>query len=640
MEKEFSQSKWIWKAGHIQCDDYAEFTGDFYCASDNRVYLDISADSNCNVYINGELVFFKNCADYPHYKLYDHVDITPYCNTENNIRIVVWYYGMDHATYYYGLPGLIFEITQGQVCLLASSEKIQSRTEAHYAIGRAKEITGQLGFTFSYDNSVDNKLCWQNSIIMDKPILLYQNRLKPLILKERTSFRILRQDDHCALVDLGREEVGFISLDLDSPMEQTVTIAYGEHIADGCVRRKIGVRDFSLEIRLASGNNQYCNAFRRLAGRYLEIFYDRPVHIKYLGLIPVEYPVDIIPFTAENELQQKIYDTAVRTLQLSMHEHYEDCPWREQAMYVLDSRNQMLCGYFCFDNALYARQNLILMTKGQKNDGLLELTYPARNTPGIPFFSIMYPVAVWEYVTHTGDTTILPEVMPAIERIMNAFRCREEDGLIASLPYPYWNFYEWSEGSAHGDELDRGKDAPYIKRFDLILNCAYVMAESCFAKLSGAQRDLAPLRQRIHQTFYHAQKHMYFASTIQQDLYTELGNSMAILSGVATADIRDDLHLILTTPNDMIKLTLSMLGFKYDALLMTKPDSWDYIIHEVELIYGRMLEAGASSFWETEDGQRDFGGAGSLCHGWSAMPVYYLQKYHQYKSIDDDVQNL
>ena len=37
------------------------------------------------------------------------------------------------------------------------------------------------------------------------------------------------------------------------------------------------------------------------------------------------------------------------------------------------------------------------------------------------------------------------------------------------------------------------------------------------------------------------------------------------------------------------------------------------------------LDAGATSVWETEKGEADFNRAGSLCHGWSAMPVYY---YH------------
>ena len=38
-----------------------------------------------------------------------------------------------------------------------------------------------------------------------------------------------------------------------------------------------------------------------------------------------------------------------------------------------------------------------------------------------------------------------------------------------------------------------------------------------------------------------------------------------------------------------------------------------------------MLKAGSTTVWETELGEEDFSGAGSLCHGWSAMPIYY---YH------------
>ena len=52
----------------------------------------------------------------------------------------------------------------------------------------------------------------------------------------------------------------------------------------------------------------------------------------------------------------------------------------------------------------------------------------------------------------------------------------------------------------------------------------------------------------------------------------------------------------------------------------------DFILSEIERVYGIMLKAGATSFWETEKGESDFDGAGSLCHGWSAIPVYYFNK--------------
>jgi hypothetical protein len=38
-----------------------------------------------------------------------------------------------------------------------------------------------------------------------------------------------------------------------------------------------------------------------------------------------------------------------------------------------------------------------------------------------------------------------------------------------------------------------------------------------------------------------------------------------------------------------------------------------------------MVEYGVGTVWETELGESDFDNAGSLCHGWSALPIYY---YH------------
>ena len=45
--------------------------------------------------------------------------------------------------------------------------------------------------------------------------------------------------------------------------------------------------------------------------------------------------------------------------------------------------------------------------------------------------------------------------------------------------------------------------------------------------------------------------------------------------------------------------------------------------------YGGMLSVGATTFWETELGEADFDGAGSLCHAWSAAPVFLLPMLQQ-----------
>ena len=69
----------------------------------------------------------------------------------------------------------------------------------------------------------------------------------------------------------------------------------------------------------------------------------------------------------------------------------------------------------------------------------------------------------------------------------------------------------------------------------------------------------------------------------------------------------------------------AMLPFVYDALLKGQGNE-EFVLADIRKNYSYMLEHGATSFWETINGANDFNNAGSLCHGWSAMPVYYMKK--------------
>ena len=73
--------------------------------------------------------------------------------------------------------------------------------------------------------------------------------------------------------------------------------------------------------------------------------------------------------------------------------------------------------------------------------------------------------------------------------------------------------------------------------------------------------------------------------------------------------------------------------FRYDALL-SEGGNGDFVFSDIREVCGRMLERGATTFWETAKGAEDFGGAGSLCHGWSAMPLYYYFRYFERSGIN------
>jgi hypothetical protein len=308
-----------------------------------------------------------------------------------------------------------------------------------------------------------------------------------------------------------------------------------------------------------------------------------------------------------------------------MHTHYEDCPWREQALYVLDSRNQMLCGYYAFEETEFQRENLIFMSKGRRSDNMLELTYPSVNTPAIPFFSVMYPVAVWEYVEHTGDTSIITEVMDTMLGIMNRLSSWiDERGLIRNPPKPYWNFYEWSHGSNGHGEFGLGG------AYDLMINCAFVYSCERLSKLCEAigapelPYDVEKLKKAIVKTFFNEDTGIFHSSTVN-GVDNVLGNSFALLIGLGDKRTLRAIKGESGAP-ELVPITLSMKGYMYDAILAADKNAKNFILDDIRSSYSHMLSLGATSFWETLSSYDEADDGWSLCHGWSAMPIFYYNK--------------
>lgn len=616
------KKKTIWINNQNEPDTYAEFVGSFTAETDEKIWLRVACDGHFAVYVNDELAYFGASADYPWYKLCHKKEITDACEQDNEFRIAVWYPGEDSQTYIKDNAGLWFSIEQDGAVLLESDQNILCRRMTNYKNGYCKTITSQMGFSFYYDNTIENQEGYQSGVERDPYEKLHIRKTGALTLGKRVPVKCERLKDGY-LIDLGEEVVGFLDMEFASPIDQELMISYSEHLVDGQVPRIIGTRDFSVEFRARQGENAYMNPFRRLAGRYLQVTCKEPLEIGYIGIRPTDRRVIEKKRTFADAQLQKIYDVSVNTLKKCMHEHYEDCPWREQAMYALDSRNQMLCGYYAFQGTQYQKENLLFIAQGQRADGLLSLCFPAGIDIPIPFFSLAYLMQVDDYVKHTGDNSVLKKLKPVLDRILKAFlERRDESGLIPNFPYPYWNFYEWSKASHNDHEIGRRADEPYYKQYDLILNCMFVYACRLYQGLYGDAATLPNTEDMVAaicETFYNSDMGFYRLST-NGEHYSQLGNCFAILIGLGDKDMAER----VISDESLIPVTLSMNTFYYDALLLLDEGFGAFVVEDIRKKYSKMLSEGATTFWETELGWQDFDGAGSLCHGWSAIPVYYF----------------
>jgi len=447
------------------------------------------------------------------------------------------------------------------------------------------------------------------------------------------------------VVDLGREECGFIDLELEAGAGTIVDIAVGEHLADLRVRSSVGGRNFASRFITREGKQRFTHFIHRYAGRYVELHFTNiaaPLTLHYAGLIPADYPLEMRgSFSCDDSLMNRIYDVSRRTLHLCMHERYEDCPWREQALYAEDLRIEALVGYYAFGEYDFARVSLDLLGRSLQDDGYVQLCAPMRSSFTIPFATMAWLVAVAEHLLFSGSIGAAEMQLPRIRKMLDAHLARLVNGL---LPTPkgkrYWHFYDWADGLT-GSVPRSDEEGLAGERFDAILNFFFILALKALAGMFQAcgeastaeayRKQAEATMQAAHEKFWDASEQAYQTYVGQQAMerhYAEMTQALALLAQVPNQDIAHGLRQRLTQEdNGLVPTTLGASIYKFDAVLAEAGDFGRSAFEMIAEEWGSMLYNGATSFWETIKGQFDFSGGGSLCHGFSTVPAYFYQAY-------------
>lgn len=624
----FTKSKWIWTAEGECADSYAEFR-DTLLYNGGEMTMHLSCDTDYTLYINGCFVASNQYGDFEHYKIYDTLDITEHLTQgDNRIDILVYYCGVNTQRYRKAPAGLLYEMITDDEVVAYSSEATLSRLSPAYTNGRCLLVTPQLGFTFAYDATKQSEEGFAPSVCVSKECRLFPRPVvKGVLLPEHPVASVTKYDNTHYLIDLGEEVVGLPTLDLVSATEQNVMVAWGEHIDDGCVRKDHHSKHFYYEYRTVAGRNRFTDYMLRIAGRYLEVFSEEAIELHYVGILPQIIPVEEVPCRFDREEDKRIYEICIRTMKLCMMEHYVDCPWREQNLYALDARNQMLFGYYAFKggNADYAKANLKLMGEERRADRLMSICAPCGSSLAIPSYALHYVMAMREYMDYTGDTDTAVEYFDRMKGILDAFLENTKDGLICTLK-GMWNYYDSSE-FANGVIPDSETGFP-----DLPVNCLVVMALNSFEAICKRVGMAYPyegrvdeLRKNMKEAFYRRDKGL-FTMNADRAQYTELFNLWAIEAGVVTGPEAEAIcDQIVNGALSEISLNLRLL--KYQVLMAINTEKYRrYILDEIRKTYTMMLDAGSTTVRETIKGAWDFSGNGSMCHAWSAVPVYVYHK--------------
>lgn len=682
-----SNAKWIWHNDFHTPNTYLDFYDKIDVVADKKYLMYVSVDSNYALYVDGQFVESGQFADYPEYKVYDVIDITESLHAgENEIKIVAFWQGKDFSTYRKEAAGLFYVVTEDNAVISVSDENTAVCLNSAFKSEGVPPVTGQLGFAFDYDATKEGeKIGLKYADLQDKKVNLnprpiekldigpqmpahiiargdvkdsgefsnvaermqnaymafsYNGQKKPLPCESGYEFKTERADSDGIyfIVDLGEETVGYTDLEIEVPDECDILIGNGEHLEDLRVRASVGGRVFTNRYHAKAGLNRFFNPLRRLGLRYLQINVYAPcAKIHYAGIRTAHYRVSHVPyFKCSDNLHNKIYEVSLKTLEHCMHEHYEDCPWREQSLYSMDSRNQMLCGYFAFGEFEFAKASLRLIAHSIRDDDFTELCSPARVPITIPSFCAIYITQVYEYCLYSGDVAFAAEIFDVPVRIARAFANRIADnGLVITPKEPqYWNFYEWQTDLDYGGKKTEGNN--FAAPLNAFVSMAFESLSHICAMLN--KPDMAAdyhekhiaLNAAIERTFWCEEKKAYYTYFYEIDgekaHFSQLTQALVVYCG-ACPENKLDAVLESIVSGGFYEATLSHTVFVYDAL-MKRPDKYaKYVLNDIADKWGHMLYNGATTFWETIDGAAAFSNAGSLCHGWSAVPVYIYFRY-------------
>jgi len=670
---------WICPAGFSSATNATiELRCEFAAEADGEAELSVSADAVYAVRLNGNMaVATARLPDVPPHRYFDVWKLEGVRAGTNALELSLYSPGVDTSHFRAGDPGLRFSLSVPG-CRVTSSGPMQWRPSTADRAEGVPLLSRQLGFTFEHDaaakpakwrevTAAERRAHMAGETRERRPVrptetlpfvaarLIGEGRLDGSPVPpdaaegmDATKMRTAKLgvpvtaenfgDGFWYLFDVGREEVGLLEMELETDAGVVVDVGHAEHSEDGRIRASIGHRHFAGRYRAREGRQTFRRWQYRMAGRYLQL-HVRGVKTRFVlhrvGMCPtirtdVEERQAPVHLTAR---EVEIWKTAVRTLRLSMHEHYEDCPWREQSLYANDARNQMLAGRHAFaHDGKYAAHCLDLLARGLgENDGWIELCMPARIRITIPSFTFAWALMAADHLRIYGDREAAVRNLPMMKAIIRRRLAERREGLLPCPAGPrYWQFYDWVPGLDGDKYLKNGElrfDAPLNLFFLQSLEACAVMADALGEKASASEWRAAAsdLREAVREKFWNTEERRFYtyAAGHAGPNAHELTQALALLTDAVPPEAWRAVATKLGAPSDWVETTLSQSLHKYEALVRAGPEFGRMAVRHMDETWGRMLDAGATSFWETKEGWRAFGDAGSLCHGWSAVPEYF-----------------
>jgi hypothetical protein len=332
--------------------------------------------------------------------------------------------------------------------------------------------------------------------------------------------------------------------------------------------------------------------------------------VRRLETIYTAYPfVMRASFESSDPLHRQLWDVSWRTARLCAHEHYEDCPYYEQLQYVGDTRLQALVSYMATADFRLARQALRQFARSRRYDGMISSRTPLVDAHRqiIPNFALIWIEFLEDYWLHSGDASLVSELMGDVLAVLDWFEPFDRDGLLSDVPY--WVFTDWSFPC--NEERTAGSEGELNLRRVAALRSAARMAEGTGRE--GLARDLARRARRAARACREKLRRPgdgLFADNADGRILGEHASLLAVLYDVVGP--RDGRAILrrLDTRTDLARTTLYYSYYTFRA--HEKLGLWEQVYRRRLYNWTDQLSLHATTWFERPEPTR------SDCHAWGS----------------------
>lgn len=450
-----------------------------------------------------------------------------------------------------------------------------------------------------------------------------------------------KKDDF--ILDFGIHMVGFVSFKLK---------AHGSHMDAPC-RLRLTFGESALDVTMGMDNvdtwistawlpdevinidmcPEIVKLTRRYSFRYLrvEIVDTSPkykvsfseVSCECVSAIGQADKIEQISF--KDEMLNRIDHVSIMTLRDCMQTVFEDGPRRDRRLWLGDLRLQALANYKTFKNFGLVKRNIYQFAAVVREDDsvpacLFEHPVFTPSSDYIVDYDALFASVVYDYVEASGDKSLgeamWPTVLGCLKKALS--HLDPKTGVFDASKGDEWKFLDWQP------TLDRNAGSHGV-----LLYC--LKATNKLASLLG---KAPPHESEVSQMTEAAD-----AFLSKDGLFVSGPDAQVSYASAAW------LTLSGAFPNEVAKTALLKTLRQPDAVRPLCPYLWHYVCDALATVgcaeecietmvgyWGKMIDAGADTFWECFDPENcmnsPYGDVrnNSFCHAWSCTPTYLLRE--------------